>query len=210
MLNTAPSVYTVLVRSSEMAWSHFDLYSSISCVIWRNTSQTSFNPYHMCDMEEYKSNFLQSISYVWYGGIQVKLPSIHITYMWYGGIQVKLASIHITYVWYGGIQVKLPSIHITHVWYGGIQIKLPSIHITHVWYGGIQVKFPSIHITHAIWRNTSQTSFNPYHMCDMEEYKSNFLQSISHTFGPDMQNTLAKIPIVLGGDWPWPSRSNST
>ena len=27
---------------------------------------------------------------------------------------------------------------------------------------------------------------------------------------PEKQNTLAKIPIVLGGNWPWPSRSNLT
>ena len=29
-------------------------------------------------------------------------------------------------------------------------------------------------------------------------------------FGPEKQNTLVKIPIVLGGKWPWPSRSNLT
>ena len=29
-------------------------------------------------------------------------------------------------------------------------------------------------------------------------------------FGPKVQKTLVKIPIVLGGDWPWPSRSNLT
>ena len=29
-------------------------------------------------------------------------------------------------------------------------------------------------------------------------------------FEPDMQNNLVKIPIVLGVDWPWPSRSNLT
>ena len=29
-------------------------------------------------------------------------------------------------------------------------------------------------------------------------------------FGPEKQNTLVKIPIVLGGNWPWPSRSNLT
>ena len=27
-------------------------------------------------------------------------------------------------------------------------------------------------------------------------------------FGPEKQNTLVKIPIVLGGNWPWPSRTN--
>ena len=29
-------------------------------------------------------------------------------------------------------------------------------------------------------------------------------------FGPEKQNTLAMILIVLGGKWPWPSRSNLT
>ena len=27
-------------------------------------------------------------------------------------------------------------------------------------------------------------------------------------FGPKMQKTLVKVPIVLGGNWPWPPRSN--
>ena len=30
------------------------------------------------------------------------------------------------------------------------------------------------------------------------------------TFGPNMQKTLVKVPIVLGGNWSWPSRSNLT
>ena len=29
-------------------------------------------------------------------------------------------------------------------------------------------------------------------------------------FGPEVRKTLVKIPIVLGGDWSWPSRSNLT
>ena len=29
-------------------------------------------------------------------------------------------------------------------------------------------------------------------------------------FGPKMQKTLVTVPIVLGGNWPWPSRSNLT
>ena len=29
-------------------------------------------------------------------------------------------------------------------------------------------------------------------------------------FGPEKQDTLVKIPFVLGGNWPWPSRSNLT
>ena len=29
-------------------------------------------------------------------------------------------------------------------------------------------------------------------------------------FGWETQNTLVKMPIIFGGDWPWPSRSNLT
>ena len=29
-------------------------------------------------------------------------------------------------------------------------------------------------------------------------------------FGPKMQKNLVQVPIVLGGNWPWPSRSNLT
>ena len=29
-------------------------------------------------------------------------------------------------------------------------------------------------------------------------------------FGPKMQKTLVKVPIIFGGNWPWPSRSNLT
>ena len=29
-------------------------------------------------------------------------------------------------------------------------------------------------------------------------------------FGPEVQKTLIKIPIVFGVHWPWPSRSNWT
>ena len=29
-------------------------------------------------------------------------------------------------------------------------------------------------------------------------------------FKLEMQNNLVKVPVVLGGDWPWPSRSNLT
>ena len=34
------------------------------------------------------------------------------------------------------------------------------------------------------------------------------IQSRITKFGPEVQNTLVKIPNILGGDWPWPSRSN--
>ena len=29
-------------------------------------------------------------------------------------------------------------------------------------------------------------------------------------FGPTIQKNLVKVPFVLGGNWPWPSRSNLT
>ena len=34
------------------------------------------------------------------------------------------------------------------------------------------------------------------------------VQARTITFGPKMQNTLVKVPIVLGGNQPWHSRSN--
>ena len=36
------------------------------------------------------------------------------------------------------------------------------------------------------------------------------VQATITKFGPEKQNTLVKLPIVLGGNWPWPSRSNLT
>ena len=34
------------------------------------------------------------------------------------------------------------------------------------------------------------------------------IQARSTKFGPDVENSLVKVPAVLGGNWPWPSRSN--
>ena len=36
------------------------------------------------------------------------------------------------------------------------------------------------------------------------------VQASNTKFGPEEQNTLVKIPIVCGVNWPWTSRSNST
>ena len=36
------------------------------------------------------------------------------------------------------------------------------------------------------------------------------VQAMIAKFGPKMQKTLIKVSIVLGGNWPWPSRSNLT
>ena len=39
---------------------------------------------------------------------------------------------------------------------------------------------------------------------------SSLIQARITKFGPEMQNTLVEVPIVLGDDRPWPSRSNLT
>ena len=36
------------------------------------------------------------------------------------------------------------------------------------------------------------------------------IQAWTTKFGQNMENNLVKVPIVLEGDWPWPSRSNLT
>ena len=41
-------------------------------------------------------------------------------------------------------------------------------------------------------------------------HKSPRVQARTTKFRQKVQNNLVKVPIVLGGDWPWPSRSNLT
>ena len=41
-------------------------------------------------------------------------------------------------------------------------------------------------------------------------HKSPRVQARTTKFGQKVQNNLVKVPVVLGGDWPWPSRSNLT
>ena len=41
-------------------------------------------------------------------------------------------------------------------------------------------------------------------------HKSSRVQARTIKFGQKVQKVLVKVPIVLGGDWPWPSRSNLT
>ena len=41
-------------------------------------------------------------------------------------------------------------------------------------------------------------------------HKSRRVQARTTKFGQKVQNNLVKVPIVLGGDWHWPSRSNLT
>ena len=40
--------------------------------------------------------------------------------------------------------------------------------------------------------------------------KSPRVQARTTKFGQKVQNNLVKVPIVLGGNWPWPPRSNLT
>ena len=41
-------------------------------------------------------------------------------------------------------------------------------------------------------------------------HKSSRIQARTTKFGQKVQNNLVKVPIVLGGDWLWPPRSNLT
>ena len=54
----------------------------------------------------------------------------------------------------------------------------------------------------------SKSKFAPFWACPHRN--SSPIQARITKFGPEMQNTLVKIPIVLGGNWPRPSRSNLT
>ena len=54
----------------------------------------------------------------------------------------------------------------------------------------------------------SKSKFTPFWACP--HHNSSPIQDRITKFGPEVQNTLVKIPIVLGGNWPRPSRSNLT
>ena len=54
----------------------------------------------------------------------------------------------------------------------------------------------------------SKSKFTPFWVCP--HHNSSPIQARITKFGPEVHNTLVKIPIVLGGNWPWPSRSNLT
>ena len=41
-------------------------------------------------------------------------------------------------------------------------------------------------------------------------HKSSRVQARTIKFGQKVQKNLVKVPTVLGGDWPWPSKSNLT
>ena len=54
----------------------------------------------------------------------------------------------------------------------------------------------------------SKSKFTPFWA--YPHHNSSPIQARITKFGPEVQNTKIKIPIVLGGNWPWPSRSNLT
>ena len=55
---------------------------------------------------------------------------------------------------------------------------------------------------------TWKSKFTPFWTCP--HHNSPPIQARITKFGPKVLNTVVKIPIVFGGNWPWPSRSNMT
>ena len=53
---------------------------------------------------------------------------------------------------------------------------------------------------------TSKSEFTPFWAC--LEHNSSPIQVRITKFGPDVENSLVKVLIILGGNWPWHSRSN--
>ena len=66
--------------------------------------------------------------------------------------------------------------------------------------------------TDRLWPSRSnltwKSEFIPFWACP--HHNSPPIQARITKFRPEVQNTLVKILIVLGGNWPWPSRSNMT
>ena len=53
---------------------------------------------------------------------------------------------------------------------------------------------------------TSKSKFTSFWACP--DHNSSPIQVRITKFGPEVENSLVKVPIILGGNWPWPSRSN--
>ena len=74
------------------------------------------------------------------------------------------------------------------------------------------VKVPIVLWTDRPWPSRSnltwKSKFTPFWACP--HHNSPPIQARITKFGPEVQNTLVKIPVALGGNWPWPSRSNMT
>ena len=74
------------------------------------------------------------------------------------------------------------------------------------------VKVPIVLWTDRSWPSRSyltwKSKFSSFWACS--HHNSPPILARITKFGPEVQNTLVKIPIVLGGNWPWPARSNMT
>ena len=53
---------------------------------------------------------------------------------------------------------------------------------------------------------TSKSEFTPFWACP--DHNSSPIQVRITKFWLEVENSLVKVPIILGGNWPWPSRSN--
>ena len=53
---------------------------------------------------------------------------------------------------------------------------------------------------------TSKSEFTSFWACP--DHKSLHIEARITKFGPEVENSLVKVPIVLDGNWPRPSRSN--
>ena len=72
------------------------------------------------------------------------------------------------------------------------------------------VKVPIVLGGHWPWPSksnlSSKSEFTPFWACP--DHNSLPIQARITKFGPEVENSLVKVPIVLGGNWPRPSRSN--
>ena len=72
------------------------------------------------------------------------------------------------------------------------------------------VKVPIVFGGNWLWPSrsnlTSKSEFTPFWACP--DHNSSPIQVRITKFGPEVENSLVKVPIILGGNWPWSSRSN--
>ena len=72
------------------------------------------------------------------------------------------------------------------------------------------VKVPIVFGAIDLWPSrsnlTSKSEFTQFWACP--DHYSLPIQARITKFGPEVENSLVKVPIVLGGNWPRPSRSN--
>ena len=72
------------------------------------------------------------------------------------------------------------------------------------------VKFPIVLGGNWPWPSrsnlTSKSEFTSFWACS--DHNSSPIQVRITKFGPEVENSVVKVPIILGGNWPWPSRSN--